>query len=132
MKLNASHDLFVASDMVNAGLQDDGTPYISETFYVMLEDAHGNRYKHYHLFPATVVTKDEDGETLFISDKKQAEERAAQLLSHQEPWKDQHELLETRSSGVRFSSLYRVRTEQRSGAGGSRGLSSSSETPRAS
>lgn len=81
MKLNASHDLFVASDMVNAGLQDDGTPYISETFYVMLEDAHGNRYKHYHLFPATVVTKDEDGETLFISDKKQAEERAAQLLS---------------------------------------------------
>lgn len=78
------HDLafFVQADLFQAGYSDDGAPYTAEVFFVMAEDARGNRWSHAARFPACVAEhyNDEGGSgTAFHNVKADAEARVERL-----------------------------------------------------
>lgn len=46
-----TYHAYMGSDLVNFGADADGRPFIAETYYVVIENADGRRYRHEARFP---------------------------------------------------------------------------------
>jgi len=80
--MNATYTANVAFDLFNAGRTDDGTPYIAEIFYVLIENQAGRRFRHNATFSAVEVMVDEyEGGTYFANRLEQAAAKAERLTA---------------------------------------------------
>jgi hypothetical protein len=78
--MNATYTANVASDLFNAGRTEDGTPYIAEIFYALIENQAGRRFRHNATFSAVEVIVDEyEGGTYFANRREQAAAKAERL-----------------------------------------------------
>lgn len=66
-------DVSVRSDLYEAGVDGDGSPYIAEVYRVVLREADGRQFYHYHEFPGCKpVFCDESMETFFVDVREEA------------------------------------------------------------
>lgn len=61
----AADQIFIQSDLKDYGYTDDGEPFISEVFRVLIQDSEGNRWAHRMSYPGTKVRFDEWGKGFF-------------------------------------------------------------------
>jgi hypothetical protein len=75
------YEAIVASDLYNAGNQDDGQPFIAEVYYVVVENERGRRFAHKARFKGTAPRFcNETGEGPFFPDLRgEAFDKAAAL-----------------------------------------------------
>jgi hypothetical protein len=72
----------VVSDLFNAGRTEDGTPFIAEIFYVVMENAAGRRFRHDATFSGVEVLVDEyEGGTYFADRREEATAKAERLAA---------------------------------------------------
>ncbi len=71
----------IVSDLYEAGIQEDGVPYIAETYYILAEDERGNRWSHNTRFNGCTVSTDYEGFTRFTDTRTNATARAQMLLN---------------------------------------------------
>lgn len=73
---------YSASDLYKAGMTCDGQPFIAETFYVIVENNNGNRFRHEVNFNGTnpEFSKDDDG-VYFPDLRKEAASKAENLAN---------------------------------------------------
>lgn len=74
----------VASDLYLAGRTEDGHDFTAELYYVVAEDARGNRWRHETNFPGADAQRDEDGFWHFGDVRETAQKRAERLLARVE------------------------------------------------
>lgn len=74
---------YVDSDLYQAGHSCDGHPYTAEAYFVMAEDATGNRWRHHATFKGctTYSGEETDGETVFTDVRVEAEAKVDRLLA---------------------------------------------------
>jgi len=73
----------VVSDLYVAGRREDGTDFIAEQYYVVAEDARGNRWSHNAVFNGCRVECDDEDyyQQYFIDIREEAHARADKLLA---------------------------------------------------
>jgi len=72
----------VASDLFDAGRTEDGTPFIAEVYYVILENAAGRRFRHNATFSGVeVLVDDYEGGTYFVDRREEATAKAERLAA---------------------------------------------------
>lgn len=72
----------VISDLFDAGRTEDGTPFIAEIFYVVMENAAGRRFRHDATFSGVEVLVDEyEGGTYFADRREEATAKAERLAA---------------------------------------------------
>ena len=80
--MNATYTAQAVSDLYQAGLRDDGHPFIAERFYVIAEDAAGRRICHEAAFyGAEEVYCEESGESYFADVRAEASAKAERLAA---------------------------------------------------
>ena len=55
----------VSSELANFGVDEDGSSYYGEIYYVIIEFADGRRYRNKHAFPGCEVFSDDVGMSQF-------------------------------------------------------------------
>lgn len=70
----------IVSDLYEAGIQEDGVPFIAETYYILAEDEYGNRWSHNTRFNGCGVSTDLEGLPHFTDIRTNAKARAQMLL----------------------------------------------------
>jgi hypothetical protein len=84
----ATYDIEVASDLYDAGKDEEGRPFYAEVYYVVAEDDDGNRLRHKVSFPGALRMEGHDfvafhdvrKEALAKAERLAARVRAACLL----------------------------------------------------
>jgi hypothetical protein len=71
----------VASDLYLAGRTEDGQDFTAELYYVVAEDASGNRWRHETGFPGADAQRDDDG-CWHFGDVREAAQAAADRLRY--------------------------------------------------
>ena len=79
---NQTFTAYAVSDLYQAGITCDGQPFIAETFYVVIENADGNRFRHECNFNGTnPVFSEEDDNVYFPDLRKEASAKAERLAN---------------------------------------------------
>jgi hypothetical protein len=80
--MNATYTAYAASDLYNAGYSCDGHPFIAESFYVVVENVAGRRFRHEAIFnSAERLVCEETGETYFNNLRDEASAKADRLAA---------------------------------------------------
>lgn len=80
--MNATYTAYAASDLYNAGYSCDGHPFIAESFYVVVENVRGTRFRHVASFRSTEqLVCEETGETYFTNLRDEASAKADRLAA---------------------------------------------------
>jgi len=80
--MNATYTAYAASDLYNAGYSCDGHPFIVESFYVLIENEAGRRFRHDSSFRSTErVICEETGEPRFLNLRDEASAKAERLAA---------------------------------------------------
>ena len=79
--MNKSYTAYVASDLYNAGYACDGRPFIADSFYVVVENEAGRRFRHAVTFNGTQqVFCEETGDVCFPDLREEASAKAERLV----------------------------------------------------
>lgn len=79
---NKTFTAYATSDLYQAGITCDGQPFIAETFYVVIENANGDRYRHEQNFNGTEPKFSEDDDGVYFPDlRKEASAKAEKLAN---------------------------------------------------
>ncbi|NBT76675.1 MAG: hypothetical protein EBT15_12075 [Betaproteobacteria bacterium] len=71
---------FVRSDLFHAGFSCDGQPFIAESYYVIIENEDGRRFRHEARFRSTKrVVDEETGDPCFLDLRDEASAKAEKL-----------------------------------------------------
>jgi hypothetical protein len=70
----------VASDLYQAGLTEDGRPFIAENYYVVIENAAGRRFAHNVFFNGAVVHFDDEEFCHYFEDVREEAKAKAEAL----------------------------------------------------
>lgn len=73
---------YAASDLYQAGVTCDGQPFIAETFYVVMENGNGNRFRHERNFNGTNPEFGEDIDDVYFPDLREEAEAKAERLAN--------------------------------------------------
>jgi len=77
-----NYTAYITSDLFDAGRTEDGTPFIAEIFYVVMENAAGRRFRHDATFSGVEVLVDEyEGGTYFADRREEATAKAERLAA---------------------------------------------------
>ena len=80
--MNKSYTAYVASDLYNAGYACDGRPFIADSFYVVVENEAGRRFRHAVTFNGTQqVFCEETGDVCFPDFREEASAKAERLAA---------------------------------------------------
>jgi len=80
--MNATYHAYATSDLYNAGYACDGHPFIAESFYVVIENEAGRRFRHEASFRSTErVVDEETGDPCFSNLREEASAKAERLAS---------------------------------------------------
>jgi hypothetical protein len=71
----------IASDLYEAGRQEDGVPFIAEQYYILATDETGRRWRHDAVFNGCSVSRDDEGFERFTDIRTGAVARATMLLN---------------------------------------------------
>ena len=71
----------VVSDLYLAGRTEDGADFTAEVYYVVAEDARGNRYAHVSRFPGADASRDDDGYWHFADVREASAAEATRLCA---------------------------------------------------
>lgn len=74
----------VVTDLYQAGITEDGTPFIAEVYLVVAEKEDGTRWAHSHTFPGAEVGVSEDGFSFFDDVREDAKDQAEALAARVE------------------------------------------------
>jgi hypothetical protein len=102
----------VGSDLYLAGRTEDGQDFTAELYYVMAEDASGNRWRHETNFPGADAQRDEDGYWHFGDVREAAQRAAEQLLARIERAGGQLDLTHWREARPAYGSAAYVQYGQ--------------------
>jgi hypothetical protein len=69
----------IASDLYLAGKTEGGQDFTAELYYVVAEDARGNRWRHPVNFPGADASRDDDGYWHFADVRETAQAAAERL-----------------------------------------------------
>lgn len=78
---NQTFTAYAVSDLYQAGMTCDGQPFIAETFYVVIENGNGNRFRHEQNFNGTNPEFDEDDDGVYFPDLREEASAKAELLA---------------------------------------------------
>lgn len=78
--MNKSYRAIVASDLYQAGVTEDGRPFIAENYYVMIENAAGRRFAHNVVFNGAVVHFDDEEMCHYFEDVREESKAKAEAL----------------------------------------------------
>jgi hypothetical protein len=78
--MNKTYFASVASDLYQAGLTEDGRPFIAENYYVVIENAAGRRFAHNVVFNGAVVHFDDEEFCHYFEDVRQESKAKAEAL----------------------------------------------------
>jgi hypothetical protein len=70
------------SDLYQAGITTDGQPFIAETFYVVIENADGNRFRHECNFNGTNPEFSEEDDNVYFPDLRAEAAAKAERLAN--------------------------------------------------
>jgi hypothetical protein len=74
-------DFAVCSDLYVAGRTEDGEDYTAEVYFVVAEDARGNRWRHHASFPGAGTPEyDEEGFGPYFADVRESAKAEADKL----------------------------------------------------
>ena len=76
-----SVEVFVRSDLYEAGRTEDGSSYLAELYMVVAEEADGTRWVHNHFFPGAEEEVSPDGFSYFGDVREEAEALAESLAA---------------------------------------------------
>ena len=77
-----NYTAYITSDLFDAGRTEDGTPFIAEIFYVVMENAAGRRFRHDATFSGVEVLVNEyEGGTYFADRREEATAKAERLAA---------------------------------------------------
>jgi len=80
--MQATYAAYVASDLYNAGNSCDGHPFFAESFYVVIENVRGTRFRHVASFRSTQrLICEETGEAYFNNLHQEASDKAERLAA---------------------------------------------------
>lgn len=90
---NRAFRCVVASDLYEAGLTEDGRPFIAEQFFLIVENKKGQRFRHIHNFKGAelVSTPEWDG---YEDVRERAEANANALASKVQEWLNEGNVLD--------------------------------------
>jgi len=72
----------IASDLYEAGQDEDGFPFFAETFYILKTEENGRRFRLDGNWPGCRVEHDEQGEDRFIDIRESAKAGASAVLQN--------------------------------------------------
>lgn len=79
---NQKFTAYAVSDLYQAGITCDGQPFIAETFYVIIENANGDRFRHAVNFNGTNPEVCEENNDIYFPDlRKEASAKADRLAN---------------------------------------------------
>jgi hypothetical protein len=77
-----TYKAYAVSDLYQAGITCDGQPFIAETFYVVIENTDGNRFRHECNFNGTNPEYSQEDDNVYFPDlRKDAEAKAGRLAN---------------------------------------------------
>ena len=77
----AGMDVYYASDLKDYGRTEDGTPFIGEVFYVIVENVRGDRWRLQHQWDGVRVEQWEEG-PMFIDTRPEVRARLDKLVAN--------------------------------------------------
>ena len=73
------HEVTIVSNLYEAGRQDDGVPFVAESYFLQVTKPNGDRLDHHVSFPGCKVGFDEDGWPFFEDIRAKQLRRALRL-----------------------------------------------------
>jgi len=80
INMNKSYRAIVASDLYQAGVTEDGRPFIAENYYVIVENAAGRRFAHNVVFNGAVVHFDDEEMCHYFEDVREEAKAKVEAL----------------------------------------------------
>ena len=78
--MNKSYRAIVASDLYQAGVTEDGRPFIAENYYVIVENAAGRRFAHNVVLNGAVVHFDDEEMCHYFEDVREEAKAKVEAL----------------------------------------------------
>ena len=79
------YDVYMDSDLYEAGRQSDGLPFIAERYFAQLQDANGRRWRHrFAMNGAEDLGCDDEGYSHFADRRAEAQAKIGKLVARVE------------------------------------------------